>query len=76
MNPENFLTRLIDILGMVKTPIVIVISLVALVQVLAATFIGGQDKRANFATVIGLIIMAAIIFYMDRFIIWLAGHIQ
>lgn len=71
MAPERFLQKLVDVIGYIKVPVVVLIFIIALVKVLAHTFVGGQDKRANFSTVVGLMIMASIIFYVDKFVVWL-----
>ena len=62
MTPDRFLQKLVDVITMIKVPGVIIICVLSFFQVLSATFVGGYDKRAIFSTVVGLMIMAAIIF--------------
>jgi len=61
---------------MIKVPALVIIFTIALVQVLIATFISGHDKRENLSTVASLMIMAAIIFYTDRFVLWLSHFVE
>ncbi|XWN35392.1 MAG: hypothetical protein ROO73_01200 [Roseivirga sp.] len=75
MTPDRFLQKLVEVIAMIKVPTLIIIFIIALVQVLTATFISGHDKRENFTTVASLMIMAAIIFYTDKFVIWLSHFV-
>ena len=72
MTPEKFLQRLVEVIGLIKAPAIIIIMVIALIQTLSSVFIGGQDKRALFSTIAGLMLMAALIFYVDRFVIWMS----
>lgn len=72
MTPERFLQKLVDVVGMVKAPLVIIICAVAIIQVVSTTFVSGNDKRAIFSTVITLLGVAALLFYIDRLILWMA----
>lgn len=76
MTPERFLQKLIHVIDTIKAPIIIMICIIAIIQVVASTFIGGQDKRAIFSTVATLMIIAAILFYVDKFILWLAAFVR
>ena len=51
MTPDRFLQKLVDVLGMIKAPVIIIICVIAIIQVISAVFIGGHDKRAVFSTV-------------------------
>lgn len=70
MNPDRFLQKLVEVIGMLKVPAIIIIMVIALIQAGSTVFIGGQDKRTLFSTMIGLMLMAALIFYVDRLVIW------
>lgn len=70
MNPDRFLQKLVEVIGMLKVPSIIIIMVIALIQAGSTVFIGGQDKRTLFSTMIGLMLMAALIFYVDRLVIW------
>lgn len=72
MTPDRFLQKLIDVIGMIKAPAIIIITVIALIQVGSTVFIGGQDKRALFTTIAGLMLLAALIFYVDRLIVWIS----
>ena len=72
MTPDRFLQKLVDVLGMIKAPVIIIICCIAIIQVIAAVFIGGHDKRAVFSTVLTLLMIAAILFSLDRLILWMA----
>ena len=75
MTPDRFLQKLVEVLGTIKAPIIIIICVLALIQVVAGVFIGGHDKRAVFSTVATLMLMAAILFYIDKFILWIANFV-
>ena len=75
MTPELFCQKLVEVIGKLKAPAVIIIFVIALVKVLAATFIGAHDKRELFATVVTLMIMASLLFYVDRFVLWISTFI-
>ena len=68
MTPDRFLQKLVEVIGMIKAPAIIVIMVIALLQAGSSVFIGGQDKRTLFSTMIGLMLMAALIFYVDRLV--------
>jgi hypothetical protein len=70
MTPDRFLQKLVEVIGMLKVPAIIIIMVIALIQAGSTVFIGGQDKRTLFSTMIGLMLMAALIFYVDRLVIW------
>ena len=72
MTPDRFLQKLVDVLGMIKAPVIIIICCIAIIQVISAVFIGGHDKRAVFSTVLTLLMIAAILFSLDRLILWMA----
>ena len=76
MTPEAFLKKLTDMMAIVKVPIIILICGIALFQVFIAAFVGGHDKRAVFSTIISLIVMAMLILYIDKFILWLANFVR
>jgi len=75
MSPDRFLQKLVEVVGMIKAPVIIIICAVAIIQVVSATFIGGNDKRAIFSTVITLLGIAALLFYIDKLILWMANFI-
>lgn len=75
MAPDRFLYKLIEIIRIIKIPSVIIIFVIALVQVSASAFVGGYDKRAIFSTVIGLMIMAALIFYTEQLVEWISNFV-
>ena len=76
MTPDRFLQKLVEVMGMIKTPAIIVIMVIALLQAGSSVFIGGQDKRTLFSTMIGLMLMAALIFYVDRLVIWISTFMR
>lgn len=76
MTPDRFLQRLIEVIGMIKAPAIIIIMVIALIQAGSAVFIGGQDKRTLFSTIAGLMLMAALIFYVDRLVIWISTFMR
>jgi hypothetical protein len=61
---------------MIKAPAIIIIMAIALIQTVSSVFIGGQDKKALFSTIAGLMLMAAMIFYVDRFVLWISNFIR
>ena len=71
MTPDRFLQKLVEVIGMLKVPAIIIIMVIALIQAGSTVFIGGQDKRTLFSTMIGLMLMAALIFYVDRLVLWI-----
>ena len=73
MSSDRFLQKLVDVLDMIKAPTIIIICCIAIIQVIAAVFLGGQDKRAVFSTVLTLLMIAAILFSLDRLILWMAN---
>lgn len=76
MTPDRFLQKLVEVIGMIKAPAIIIIFVLALIQAISSVFIGGQDKRALFSTIAGLMIMAALIFYVDKFVLWISTLIR
>jgi hypothetical protein len=76
MTPDRFLQKLVDVIGMIKAPAIIIIMAIALIQTVSSVFIGGQDKKALFSTIAGLMLMAAMIFYVDRFVSWMSTFIR
>lgn len=76
MTPERFLQRLVEVIGTIKAPAIIIIMAIALIQTVSSVFIGGQDKKALFSTIAGLMLMAALIFYVDRFVLWISTFIR
>ena len=76
MTPDRFLQKLVEVIGMIKAPAIIVIMVIALIQAGSSVFIGGQDKRTLFSTMIGLMLMAALIFYVDRLVIWISTFMR
>ena len=76
MAPDKFLQKLVDVIGIVKAPTMIIILVIALLQVTAAVFISGRDKKALFSTITGLMLMAAMIFYVDRLVLWIAMFVR
>ena len=76
MNPNTFLQKLVEVVGILKIPAIIIIMVIALIQAGSAVFIGGQDKRTLFSTMIGLILMATLIFYVDRLVIWIGNFMR
>ena len=76
MTPDRFLNKLLYVIETIKAPIIIIICVVAIIQVVAATFIGGHDKRALFSTIVSLMVMAALLFYIDKFILWIANFVR
>ena len=72
MTPDRFLQKLVDVIGMIKAPSIIIICCIAIIQVISAVFLGGHDKRAVFSTVLTLLMVAAILFSLDRLILWMA----
>ena len=75
MSPDSFLQKLVEIIRLVKVPMVIIIFVVALLQVASSVFVGGHDKRALFSTVLGLMILAALIFYTDQLVTWISHFV-
>ena len=76
MTPDRFLQKLVDVIGMIKAPAIIIIMAIELIQTVSSVFIGGQDKKALFSTIAGLMLMAAMIFYVDRFVLWMSTFIR
>lgn len=76
MTPDGFLQKLVEVIGMIKVPAIIIIMVIALIQAGSTVFIGGQDKRTLFSTMIGLMLMAALIFYVDRLVIWISTFVR
>ena len=76
MNPDRFLQKLVEVIGMLKVPAIIIIMVIALIQAGSTVFIGGQDKRTLFSTIIGLMILAALIFYVDRLVLWISTFMR
>jgi len=76
MAPDRFLQKLVEVIGLIKAPVIIIILVIALIQAASAVFIGGQDKRALFSTIFGLMLMASLIFYVDKLVIWLSTLIR
>ena len=76
MNPDRFLQKLVEVIGMLKVPSIIIIMVIALIQAGSTVFIGGQDKRTLFSTIIGLMILAALIFYVDRLVLWISTFMR
>ena len=76
MNPDRFLQKLVEVIGMLKVPYIIIIMVIALIQAGSTVFIGGQDKRTLFSTIIGLMILAALIFYVDRLVLWISTFMR
>ena len=73
---DTFLQKLVAAVGMLKIPAIIIIMVIALIQAGSAVFIGGQDKRTLFSTIIGLILLATLIFYVDRLVIWVSNFMR
>jgi hypothetical protein len=76
MTPDRFLQKLVEVIGLIKAPAIIIIMVIALIQTVSGVFIGGQDKRALFSTIAGLMLMAALIFYVDKFVLWISTLIR
>ena len=76
MTPDSFLQKLVQVIGMIKAPAIIIIMIIALIQSGSAVFIGGQDKRTLFSTMVGLMVMAALIFYVDRLVLWISTFMR
>ena len=76
MTPDRFLQKLVEVIGMLKVPSIIIIMVIALIQAGSTVFIGGQDKRTLFSTIIGLMILAALIFYVDRLVLWISTFMR
>jgi hypothetical protein len=76
MTPDRFLQKLVEVIGMIKAPAIIIIMAIALIQSVSSVFIGGQDKRALFSTIAGLMLMAALIFYVDKFVLWISTLVR
>jgi hypothetical protein len=76
MTPDRFLQKLVDVIGMIKAPAIIIIMAIALIQTVSSVFIGGQDKKTLFSTIAGLMLMAAMIFYVDRIVLWMSTFIR
>jgi len=75
MSPDRFLYKLVEIIRLAKVPVVIIIFVVALFQVASSIFVGGHDKRAAFSTVLGLMVLAALIFYADQLVSWISNFV-
>lgn len=75
MTPDRLLQKLVEAIGMIKALAIIIILVIALTQALSAAFIGGHDKRVLFSTIAGLMLMAALIFYIDKFVLWMSTFI-
>lgn len=76
MTPDRFLQKLVQVIGMIKAPAIIIIMIIALIQAGSAVFIGGQDKRTLFSTMVGLMVMAALISYVDRLVLWISTFMR
>ena len=76
MNPDRFLQKRIEVIGMIKAPAIIIIMVIALIQAGSAVFIGGQDKKALFSTIAGLMLLAALIFYVDRLVMFISNFVR
>ncbi len=72
---ERFLEKVLGVVKTVKVPIILIIFIIALIQVGYNVFIGGQDKRAIVTTLIGLMAMAALIFYAEHIVEWIKNFI-
>jgi hypothetical protein len=68
---ERFLAKLLTVIKMVKVPIILIIFILALLQVGYNVFIGGQDKRNIITTLLGLMALAALIFYAEQIVEWI-----
>ena len=71
MSPDSFLQKMVHIIGKIKAPFIIAICCIAIFRVLASVFSGGEDKREVFRTIVVLLATAALLFYIDKLIIWM-----
>jgi hypothetical protein len=72
---EKFLTKILGVIKTIKAPIIVIIFILALVQVGYNAFIGGHDKRSLITTLIGLMVMAGLIFYAEQIVEWIKNFL-
>lgn len=69
MTPNNFLDKLLEQLQLIKTPVVIILFIISIIQIASSSFVGGNDDRAVYSRIAWLFFIAALLFAGDKIII-------
>ena len=69
---DRLLERILQAIEIIKTPVILIIFTVALIQVGYAVFVGGANKREIVTTVIGLMGLALMIIFARDVVDWIA----
>ena len=73
MTPDSFLQKLLDQLQQIKTPVVIILFIISIIQIASSSFVGGHDDRAVYSRIAWLFFIAALLFAGDKIIISIAS---
>ena len=69
---DRLLERILQAIDTIKTPVILLIFTIALIQVGYGVFVGGQNKREIVTTVIGLLGLSLMIIFARDVIDWIA----
>jgi hypothetical protein len=69
---DRLIERILQAIDTIKTPVILIIFTIALIQVGYAVFIGKGDKRDIVTTVVGLIGLALMIIFARDLVDWIA----
>ena len=73
MTPDSFLAKLLEQLQLIKTPVVIILFIISIIQIASSSFAGGHDDRTVYSRIAWLFFIAALLFSGDKLIIWMYG---
>ena len=73
MTPDSFLQQLLTHLNAIKSPVVILLFIIGIIQVASSSFVGGHDSRAVYGRIAWIFFIAALLFSGDKIIIWMHG---
>ena len=69
---DRLLERILQAIETIKTPVILIIFTIALIQVGYGVFVGGNNKREIVTTVVGLIGLALMIIFSKDVVDWIA----
>ena len=73
MTPDQFLAKLLTQVQLIKTPVVILLFIIGIIQIASSSFVGGHDTRAVYSRIAWIFFIAALLFAGDKIIIWMHG---
>ena len=69
---DRLLERILQAINTIKTPVILIIFTIALIQVGYGVFVGGNNKREIVTTVVWLIGLALMIIFAEDVVTWIA----